>query len=494
MLDTQPITQSKCIVFMPARNCEMYAAEALRSLARQVHEDIFVVYVDDASEDQTGQIAQHHLNSLFPGRHVYIRNDVRFGKSRNIWEHLRPRAKSAEFIAILDADDRLEDPTILAEMAACYAGGQDVVWSNFFTDTGFKGQNGALDSARSPRMQGWRTSHFFSFRAALLGNIPESYFKDTKGNWFMGACDVALALPILDQTRNYAFIPKLAYRYTASNLYSLHNLDQNSVGLTSTLQSGNMQQIMRMKPLPIWAEAASEVKETATKPAHNPGQPSHAAKPAPIAASAQWDAKAAEHLIASHPNLLMAQAVSSPDLAPLQVLALKQILQNTPGSVLCFGRDDIAVSLAALLGENAAAKVTCLVETDQAAAALEGKADLAGVSQRLMARKAPRAPLRMGREETLFPSVADLESDGPFSVVVADARGEQNEVAFAVLGLPTLANHIATTGFHYCVLTSDLTEANRVAEGALALAPSLIACTGALGGTGCVIFANEKEQ
>lgn len=358
MLDTQPITQSKCIVFMPARNCEMYAAEALRSLARQVHEDIFVVYVDDASEDQTGQIAQHHLNSLFPGRHVYIRNDVRFGKSRNIWEHLRPRAKSAEFIAILDADDRLEDPTILAEMAACYAGGQDVVWSNFFTDTGFKGQNGALDPARSPRMQGWRTSHFFSFRAALLGNIPESYFKDTKGNWFMGACDVALALPILDQTRNYAFIPKLAYRYTASNLYSLHNMDQNSVGLTSTLQSGNMQQIMRMKPLPIWAEAVGEAKETETKPAHNPDQPAHAAKPAPIAASAQWDAKAAEHLISAHPNLLMAQAVSSPDLTPLQVLALKQILQNTPGSVLCFGRDEIAVSLVALLGENAAAKVT----------------------------------------------------------------------------------------------------------------------------------------
>ncbi|NQX75814.1 MAG: glycosyltransferase family 2 protein [Epibacterium sp.] len=479
---------------MPARNCEMYAAEALRSLARQNYEGIFVVYVDDASEDQTGQIAQHHLNSLFPGRHDYIRNNEKFGKSRNIWEHLRPRAKSAEFIAILDADDRLEDPTILAEMASCYADGQDVVWSNFFTDTGYKGQNSALDPARSPRVQGWRTSHFFSFRAALLDNIPESYFKDKNGNWFMGACDVALALPILDQTRNYAFIPKLAYRYTASNPFSLHNLDQTSVGLSSTLQSGNAQQIVRMKPLPIWTETDCEAKETENGPMHNSVQPSLVAKPDSMATSAQWDAKAVEHLVAAHPNLLMAQAVSTPDLTPLQVLAFKQILQNTSGSVLCLGRDDIAVSLAALLGEHAAAKVTCLVESDQAAAVLEAKADLAGVSQRLVTRKAPRAPRRMGTEEAPFPSVAELEGDGPFSVVVADARGEQNEVAFAVLGLPTLAEYIAITGFHYCALTSDLTKANRVAEGALALAPSLTAFAGALGGTGCVIFANEKEQ
>ena len=487
MLDTQPTTETKCIVFMPARNCEMYAAEALRSLARQTHDFVHVVYVDDASDDQTGRIARHYLSTLFPGRHDYICNDAKFGKSRNIWEHLRPRAKDADFIAILDADDQLADVGILAEMADLYNSGKDVVWSNFFTDTGFKGQNRQLDPNRSPREQGWRTSHFFSFRAALLENIPESYFKDMNGNWFQGACDVALALPVLDQTRNYAFIPKQAYRYTASNPFSLHNLDANSVGLSSALQSGNATQIMRMKPLPIWTKRDDQ--ETGTMETTAPKAPSEVAPT--LSEDQNWQAKAAERLLADHPNVLLAQSLVAKRLTPMQLLSFKQILERTPGAVLCLGNSDVALTIAALIGEKGT--VTCLVDSAAEAAELNGKAAIAGLARTLDVLEAPRAQLRIGAHDCAFPSLSVLEGKAAFSVVIADACNEENEVAFAILGLPALANHIATTGFHYCALTRDLRGAAGVAEGALALAPSLTACRGAIGGTGCVIFANEKE-
>lgn len=496
MLDTQPTNQTKCIVFMPARNCEMYAAEALRSLSRQTHEDIFVVYVDDASEDQTGAIARHHLATLFPGRHDYIRNEEKFGKSRNIWEHLRPRAADGDFIAILDADDQLEDPGILAEMANCYAAGQDVVWTNFFTDTGHKGMNQPLDPAKSPRVQGWRTSHFFSFRAGLLGNIPEPYFKDSAGQWFMGACDVALAIPVLDQTRNYAFIPKLAYRYTASNPFSLHNLDKKSVGLSSTLQSENAQQIMRMKPLPVLgtstAEPAVEAPAVAERAAAKPSAPEPMPAVAP-ATTSEWEAKAAEALVAAHPALLTVQAMGQGSLTALQTLALKQLVSKTPGEVLTLGGGDIALSLAALCADLGGARVTALVDDAKAASELYGKACLAGVEAALTVVDAPRAPLRMGGQNLPFPSLTALEDTASYALVVADARGEENEAGFAVLGLPALANQLSPTGFHYCVMTSSLATAQSVAEGASALASSLTACPGAIGGTGCVIFANEKE-
>ena len=490
MLDTQPITQTKCIVFMPARNCEMYAAEALRSLSRQTMDDIHVVYVDDASEDQTGWIARHYLNTLFHGRFDYIRNEEKFGKSRNIWEHLRPRAKDADFIAILDADDQLADPGILAEMAAYYSAGKDVVWSNFFTDTGFKGQNQQLDPSRSPRQQGWRTSHFFSFRAALLANIPESYFKDMHGQWFQGACDVALALPVLDQTRNYAFIPKHAYRYTASNPYSLHNLDSNSIGLSSALQSGNAKQIMQMKPLPILAE--KEAEEAAVTHTSEPTTAPRPVSPPPESGAVQWQAKAAEYLLSEAPKILFAQSVIAKSLTPMQLVSLQQILRKTPGEVLCIGNGELALSIAALLDDDAT-KVTCLADNAVEAAAIQGKAALAGLEQSIRMIEAPRAPLRIGTYDCPFPSLSVLDGQGVFSVVIVDACGEKNQVAFGVLGLPALANHIATTGFHYCALTTDLGAADGIAEGALALAPSLTACSGAIGGTGCVIFANEKE-
>lgn len=489
MLDTQPISQTKCIVFMPARNCEMYAAEALRSLARQTHEDIHVVYVDDASEDQTGQIARHYLTTLFAGRHDYIRNKEKFGKSRNIWEHLRPRAKDADFIAILDADDQLVDTGILAEMAAFYNAGKDIVWSNFFTDTRFKGQNRSFDPSLSPREQSWRTSHFFSFRAALLGNIPESYFKDANGKWFLGACDVALALPLLDQTRDYEFIPKLAYRYTASNPYSLHNQDANAVGISSALQSSNAQQIIRMKPLPLWAKKSVEdpvISETTNSVPANPT--------VALSIDQSWQAKAADSLLCGHPQLLIAQSLVSRNMTPLQLLSLKQMLNRTPGPVLCLGGADIALLTAALAGDDETTQVTCLAENAQDVSALRGKAAIAGVNRSLTVLEAPPVPLRIGSTSCPFPSLANLEAQGAFSVVVADATTQENEVAFGVMGLPAMAKHFASSGFHYCALTSDLAAAESIAAGALSLVPSLTACPGAFAGTGCVIFANEKEQ
>ncbi len=489
MLDTQPISQPKCTVFMPARNCEMYAADALSSLARQTYENVHVIYVDDASEDQTGQIARHYLTTLFAGRHDYIRNKEKLGKSRNIWDHLRPHAKNADFIAILDADDQLVDTGILAEMAEFYAAGKDIVWSDFFVDTGVKVQNGPLNPSRPPREQGWRTSHFFSFRAALLGNIPESYFKDMDGKWFLGACDIALALPLLDQTRSYEFIPKPAYRYTASNPYSLHNQDANAAGISSALQSRNAKQIIQKQSLPLWT---GENTESPVEAATVASVPANSTVTSNIDQS--WQAKAADSLLAAHPQILSAQSLISRNLTPLQLLSLKQVLNRTPGPVLCLGGPDLALLTAALTHDEETTHVTCLVENVQDVSALQGKAAIAGVSQSLTVIEAPRVPMNFGSIECAFPSLEKLEMQDAFSVIVADATAQENEVAFGVIALPAMAKHFASSGFHYCALTSDLAAAETIAAEALSLVPSLTACPGAFGGTGCVIFADKKEQ
>jgi glycosyltransferase involved in cell wall biosynthesis len=262
----EPATTPRALIYMTARNCERYVGDSLRSLASQTHDNLHVLFIDDASDDATGSIASGLLTKLFPGRHSFIRNGSHWGKARNAHVHLRAHAPDAAFIAILDGDDQLIVPDILARIAEQYARGMDVVWTNYVTDQNKVGHCGPLDPRRSPRSQGWKTSHFFTFRAELLGNVGEHYFKDESGAWFMSACDWAIAYPVLDQTRRYHYIPENAYCYIASNPRSHHNsAPHNPLAgkLTSALQKHNAQQVLNKPPLPCLRDQPQEISRPA---------------------------------------------------------------------------------------------------------------------------------------------------------------------------------------------------------------------------------------
>jgi hypothetical protein len=249
---------ARALIYMTGRDCERYVRAAIESLAWQTHPAIHVLFVDDCSSDGTGTLARALLAEHFAGRHTFVRNPESWGKARNAHVHLRAALPHGEFVAILDADDQLVRATVLAEMAAHYAAGHDVVWTNFETDGGAIGNNRALDPLVPPRGQGWRTSHFFSFRAELFANVPEDYLRDERGEWFPAACDFAIAYPVLDQTRRYKFLPVQAYRYTASNPGSHHNNDPQRRGLSSRRQMSCAQQVLDKPALPCTRFAFGE--------------------------------------------------------------------------------------------------------------------------------------------------------------------------------------------------------------------------------------------
>lgn len=243
-------TLPRALVYMTGRDCERYVRAAIESLAFQTHEGIHVLFVDDASRDQTHEVARRLLAEHFDGRHTLVRNPQNWGKARNAHVHLRAALGEGDFVAVLDADDQLIVATALAQMAAEYAAGHDVVWTNYETDGGAVGGNGPLDPFRSPRGQGWKTSHFFSFRSALFASVPEDRFQDERGEWLTAACDFAIAFPLLDQTRRYKYLPIRAYRYTATNPASHHNRDAQSQGLNSRRQQDSAQRVLAKPPLP----------------------------------------------------------------------------------------------------------------------------------------------------------------------------------------------------------------------------------------------------
>lgn len=247
----------RALVFVTGRDCQAYVGHCLDSLREQSHAGLHVLFVDDASDDRTYEVARTQLQRDFAGRHTLIRNAEPWGKARNAHLHLRAALGQGDFVAVLDADDRLILPGVLADMAKEYELGYDVVWTNYETDGGGVGGNGPLDPLVSPRGQGWKTSHFFSFRAELFKSVPEVYFCDDEGRWFLAACDFAIAFPILDQTRRYRYLPVRAYRYTASNPRSHHNRDPQAQGLNSRVQQQSARQVLSRPALPCLRHLAS---------------------------------------------------------------------------------------------------------------------------------------------------------------------------------------------------------------------------------------------
>lgn len=488
---TEIANGAKALIFMTARDCEMYVRQSLASLSRQTLDDLHVLFVDDCSKDDTGIIAKALLDDLFPNRHTFIRNDVQLGKSRNVWEHLRPRTGMAEFIAILDGDDQLIIPTILERMSQSYAGGQDVVWTNFVTDGGGVGGNAALDPNLSPRRQGWKTSHLFSFRASLLDNIPEGYFQDNAGQWFMAACDIALALPILDQTRRYEFIPVNAHRYTASNPYSHHNLDPQSNGLNSTAQQRSAQDAFNKPPLPLTRPAKSVPPKVAA-PAYLANYLSDipaSAAAAPVGVADAWQTTASEILVAGYPTLLDAQsAAGRHPLTPMQIWALRRAAlgrSDTP-NILHIGAPRSALVLASLLS-GSTAELNCLCITPEQVGDLEARFIASGLTHGVSIIETEVATVGFEDVSAQFPDTRRIGEDVKFDLVVVDLQNTPYSAESALVALPALANNLSPVGFNLCLFAKDRATEATAAKRWASVSAGLKFSLDAIGGSGLMV-------
>lgn len=469
---------------MTARDCELYVADTLSSLARQTHDELQLLFVDDASSDDTGRIARQLMGDLFPGRHHYVRNDAPWGKARNAHVHLRALAPQADFIAVLDGDDQLIVPDILARMAAQYAAGVDVVWTNYVTDRGQVGSNGPLDANRPPRTQGWKTSHFFSFRAALLAQVDESYFQATDGAWLMAACDFALAFPILDQTRRYHYIAEQAYRYTATNPASHHNADPAARGLNSTLQMANAREVLGKKPLPC-----TRTLEPVSAP---PAAVSSAERPSRISVFGEnyWAMAAAQQLAQACPSLLALPGLDAID--PLQAHGLWRRVMALPEAprVLELGHGPWAAVLAVMV-QARGGRFWSLGLDERETFALEARLRAGGASQH-----ASLGTTRLVASDLLgtpghFPDLRMLETAAGFDLVLVAAAQVIRDLPSATHALPALAERLSPEGFGFCLQTPSLEMQRHTTKVWEALADDLHYVESACAGLGLWVGGKE---
>ena len=468
---TPPVTRA--LIYMTGRNCERYVRAAIESVSWQTHPHIHVLFVDDCSDDGTAATARALLAEHFADRHTLVRNPEPWGKARNAHVHLRDALRHGEFVAILDADDQLIRASIIAEMAAHYAAGHDVVWTNFETDGGGVGVNGPLDPLQAPRAQGWRTSHFFSFRAELFANVPEDYLRDDRGDWFAAACDFAIAFPVLDQTRRYKFMPVRAYRYTASNPQSHHNSDPQSIGLSSRKQRVCAQQVLSKPALACtrWAfgdqasadEAMQAVRQQLRADLQALAQKMDglaAAKPpvvhqqaAPVDA---WSQVAAATLAQRCPELLTLMMDGNADnLSIGDAWRWWSWLQSTgrPPAVLEVGAGPLAAPVSAMVHALGGRFLSACTDRERAVA-LWARLDTAGLAADVI-----HVPLADAAIDGHQGRVADLSAIPPeatgFDILLTSVPAASTAATDPILALPMAVGRLDPAGFRVCLWAPD---------------------------------------
>lgn len=484
-------TLPRALIYMTGRNCERYLRASIESVARQTHAAVHLLFIDDCSDDGTLETARALLAAQLPGRHTLVRNPQPWGKARNAHVHLRESLGRGDFVAVLDADDQLIRPAVLAEMAAHYAAGYDVVWTTFETDTGHAGGSRPLDPLQPHRPQGWRTSHFFSFRAELFANVPESYLQDDAGRWIPAACDRAIALPILDQTRRYKFMPVSALRYTTNNPNSHHNRDPKGSAFSSREQSACAEMIHAKPPLPCtrWVlgereggdEALFALRQQLTAELQALNKKLGAlAVPAPAAAAEPraddvWSQVAAATLAQRCPGLLtlMMDGQAAP-------LALRDAwrwwnwlqAEGRAPSVLEIGAGPLAAPLKAMV--HALGGRFLSVGGDRPRAqALSARLAAAGLDADV--RHVPLVPATLGAHAGHVPDLSTLPADAAgFDLLVISAPHAGHAPADALLTLPVAVGRLDPNGFRACVWApGDAPLRMRIAQTWHELAPAL---------------------
>ncbi len=223
------------LIVIPSYNNAEYYEKNLASALCQKYENYRIIYIDDASTDQTGELVQNYLRDKDVNHRVtFWQNEKNKGALANIYR-AASLADPQEIVVTLDGDDWFFDGHVLKKLNAVYA--DDTVWLTYgqfiFTcgSSGFAEQipDWVIESS-AYRETSWRSTHLRSFYAGLFQKIhvedliyQGDLFPQYHGEFFPMAWDYAMMFPMLEMAGHHA-------RFVSQYLYVYNNL--NPIGDT----------------------------------------------------------------------------------------------------------------------------------------------------------------------------------------------------------------------------------------------------------------------
>ena len=221
-----PVIQGEkhIVVVVPSYNNSKWYQLNLSRIFDQKYSNYRVIYIDDCSDDNTGQLVEQFIKqSGHEHRVQLIKNKERKGAMYNLYQAIHSCDDKA-IIITYDGDDWFKDGDALQTINRAYD--DKNVWLTYGQFETFPGAHlgichpmpDYIVNSHSYRKQEWFTSHLRTFYAGLFKKIKKEDMQDEKGNFYAVAWDQCFMFPMLEMARGrLKFIDKILYVYNQAN-------------------------------------------------------------------------------------------------------------------------------------------------------------------------------------------------------------------------------------------------------------------------------------
>lgn len=225
-----PAAEKPFVIVIPSYNNADYCEQNLLSVLNQRYRNFRVVYIDDASTDETVQKVKAIIErSPLKNQITLIERKQNQGSLSNLYDTIH-QCRDDEIVVRVDGDDFLAHPFVLKKLNKVYA--DPDVWMTYgnYLDYPSYQQEPQLcqefpkSILRNHRFRHykWVTAHLHTFYAGLFKKIsPHHLMKE--GKFLPMAGDVAFMLPLLEMSAgHFRFIKEVLYLYNRKNPISDH--------------------------------------------------------------------------------------------------------------------------------------------------------------------------------------------------------------------------------------------------------------------------------
>ena len=236
--------QNKFIILTPSFNNEEWVEYNVASILNQTYTNYEVIYIDDASTDNTHKKVMEVVGEL--SNWTVIKNPKNMGAMYNYFHNLNKYIKdNSEIVIHLDGDDWLYDETVLEKLNTFY--NEKDCWMTY---GGFIAWNGPdveptlpypqstehpefIHNNKMYRQDHWRASHLRTYRAFLLQAVKLEDLKSLiDGKYYWHASDLAWQYPCMEMCPKdkiqlidfYAHV----YNHSQSNRVRTHERECNT--------------------------------------------------------------------------------------------------------------------------------------------------------------------------------------------------------------------------------------------------------------------------
>ena len=218
------------VVIVPSYNNSPYCKRNLRSIIDQKYDNFRVIYIDDASKDDTYDQVKQFLSTARKDIPVsLIHNEVNHGALANLYNAIHS-CQDDEIIVTVDGDDHLAHEYVLEKLNRIYS--NDAIWMTYGNFLNYPTYNQTPVTCKqiSPsvildnrfRHSEWVSSHLRTFYAGLFKKIKLQDFL-FEGQFLPMGWDLAFMIPMLEMSGKHAqFVKDVLYLYNRENPISDH--------------------------------------------------------------------------------------------------------------------------------------------------------------------------------------------------------------------------------------------------------------------------------